>query len=192
MAVSTSKELVVIPSGYLMNASHHGLTLEAAAAVAGLTTLAVTSDVATLAEVLKAKGVDESLATYTAEFACALLMMADAHECPPEPPEPSNFEEVFDSMFGSRRHGARRGRTRPAPTEPKVPLDERMPSYVRRATVDCALSAGWACIATLATVQPVRWRVICFALADAFGLKMNELDRMTLQSLHQARGCVGA
>ncbi len=34
-----------------------------------------------------------------------------------------------------------------------------MPAYVRS-----ALSAGWVCIATLATVDPVRWRTICYAL----------------------------
>jgi hypothetical protein len=43
-----------------------------------------------------------------------------------------------------------------------------MPAHVRRATVDCALSAGWVCIATLATVDPVRWRTICYALSDTF------------------------
>lgn len=35
--------------------------------------------------------------------------------------------------------------------------------------VDCMLSAGWACIATLASVDPVRWRTTCLVLADAFG-----------------------
>jgi hypothetical protein len=51
--------------------------------------------------------------------------------------------------------------------ERKPSLAERMPAYVRRATVDCALSAGWVCIATLATVDPVRWRTICYPLSDA-------------------------
>jgi hypothetical protein len=76
--------------------------------------------------------------------------------------------------------------------EAKPSLAERMPAYVRRATVDCALSAGWVCIATLATVDPVRWRAICYALSDTFALKLNTLDAMTLQSLHRARSSVGA
>jgi hypothetical protein len=57
-------------------------------------------------------------------------------------------------QFGAGMPGAER----------KPSLAERMPAYVRRATVDCALSAGWVCIATLATVDPVRWRTICYAL----------------------------
>jgi hypothetical protein len=181
MAVSTSKDLAVVPSGYLTNASHHGLTREAAAAVTGLATLALATDVTTLAGTLKARGVEEALASYTAEFACALLTMADAHERPPQPPKPpksSGFDDLFDSMF---------------PGEPrKATLAERMPAYVRRATVDCALSAGWACIATLATVDPVRWRATCLVLSDAFGIKLGALEAMTLQSLQRARSSVGA
>jgi len=57
-------------------------------------------------------------------------------------------------MFGAAMPGAER----------KQSLAEWMPAYVRRATVDCTLSAGWVCIATLATVDPVRWRTICYAL----------------------------
>ena len=76
--------------------------------------------------------------------------------------------------------------------ERKSWLAERMPAYVRRATVDCALSAGWVCIATLATVDPVRWRTICYALSDTFALKLTTLEAMTLQSLHRARSSVGA
>jgi len=67
-----------------------------------------------------------------------------------------------------------------------------MPAYIRHATVDCALSAGWACIATPATVNPVRWRTICFVLCDVFGLKLETLEAMTLQSLHRACSSVGA
>ena len=74
----------------------------------------------------------------------------------------------------------------------KPSLAERMPAYARRATVDCALSAGWVCIATLATVDPVRWRTICYALSDTFALKLKTLEAMTLQSLHRARNSVGA
>jgi hypothetical protein len=114
------------------------------------------------------------LTTRRARFA------ADAHERPPEPPKSASFEDQFDSMFGDA--GAARKRS----------LDERMPAYVRRAIVDCALSAGWACIATLATVDPVRWRAICYVLSDTFDLKLKALEAMTLQSLHRARSSVGA
>jgi hypothetical protein len=85
-------------------------------------------------------------------------------------------------LFGTGRPGVER----------KPSLAERMPAYVRRATVDCALSAGWVCIATLATVDPVRWRAICYALSDTFALKLKTLEAMTLQSLHRARSSVGA
>ena len=56
-----------------------------------------------------------------------------------------------------------------------------MPAYVRRATVECALSAGWVCIATLATVDPVRWRAICYALSDTFALKLKTLEARWLR-----------
>jgi hypothetical protein len=180
-----ANDLTVIPPGYLANASHYGLTKEAGAAVASLTTLAVAIDVEALAKALKAKGVEEALARHTADFACTLLALADAHERPPDPPRPPNpssFEDHFDSMFGAAMRGVER----------KPSLAVRMPAYVRRATVDCALSAGWACIATLASVDPVRWRTICFVLADTFALKLKTLEAMTLQSLHRARGSVGA
>jgi hypothetical protein len=85
-------------------------------------------------------------------------------------------------MFGAATPGVER--------EPS--LAERMPADVRRAIVDCALSSGWACIATLATVDPVRWRTICFVLSDTFALKLKTLEAMTLQSLHRARSSVGA
>ena len=85
-------------------------------------------------------------------------------------------------LFDAGRPGAER----------KPSLAERMPAYVRRATVDCALSAGWVCIATLATVDPVRWRAICYALSDTFALKLKTLEAMTLQSLRRARSSVGA
>lgn len=179
-----ANDLTVIPPGYLANASHYGLTREAGAAVASLTTLAVANDVDALAEALKAKGVEEALAHHTADFVCTMLALADAHERPREPsrpPKPSSFEDLFDCMFGAAMPGAER----------KPPLAERMPAYVRRATVDCALSSGWACVATLATVDPVRWRTICFVLSDAFGLKIKTLEAMTLQSLHRARSSVG-
>jgi len=42
------------------------------------------------------------------------------------------------------------------------------------------LSAGWVCIATLATVDPVRWRTICYALSDTFALMIKTLEAMTL------------
>jgi len=83
-------------------------------------------------------------------------------------------------------------RCRDAGAERKLSLAERMQAYVRRATVDCALSAGWVCIATLATVDPVRWRTICYALSDTFDLKLKTLEAMTLQSVHRARSSVGA
>ena len=180
-----ANDLTVIPPGYLANASHYGLTKEAGAAVASLITLAVPSDVEALARALSAKGVEEALARHTADFACTMLALADAHDRPPEPPttaKPSSFEDHFDSMFGAAMPGV----------EAKPSLTARMPAYVRRATVDCMLSAGWACIATLASVDPVRWRTICLVLADAFGLKLKTLEAMTLQSLHRARGSVGA
>jgi hypothetical protein len=180
-----ASELTVIPSGYLANASHHGLTREAGAAVAFLAPLACASDVEALAETLKAKGVEEALAHHTADFACTMLVLAAAHEHPPEPsrpPKPCGFEDLFDSMFGAATPGV----------EPEPSLAERMPAYIRRATADCALSSGWACIATLASVDPVRWRTICFVLADTFGLKLRTLEAMTLQSLHRARSSVGA
>jgi hypothetical protein len=177
-----ANDLTVIPSGYLANASQYGLTKEAGAAVAFLTTLAVASDVNALAEALKVKGVEEALARHTAAFACTMLALAEVHERPPRPPKPAPFEDRFDSMFGAAMPGLER----------KPSLTERMPAYVRRATVDWALSAGWACIATLATVDPVRWRTICYVLADTFALKLKTLEAMTLQSLHRARSSVGA
>jgi hypothetical protein len=170
-----ANDLTVIPPGYLANASYYGLTKEAGAAIAPLTTLARASEVEAMTEALKIRGVEEALASFTAEFACALLMMADAHECPLEPRERGSFENTFDRMFVS-----------------KAPLAERMPDYVRRAAVDCMLSAGWACIATLASVDPVRWRTVCLVLVDAFGLKLSVLEKTTLQSLRRARGSVGA
>ena len=101
------------------------------------------------------------------------------------PRHPQLFEAAggcrFNSKFDAGRPG---GRSKPS-------LAQRMPAYVRRATVDCALSAGWVCIATLATVDPVRWRAICYALSDAFALKLTTLEAMTLQSLHRARTSVG-
>jgi hypothetical protein len=180
-----AKEMTPVPSGYLANASHYGLTKDAGAAVASLTTRADASEVDALARALKAKGVEEALARHAADFACTLLALADAHGSPPEPPrppKPSSFEDNFESMFGAATRGVER----------KPSLTERMPAYVRRATVDCMLSAGWACIATLATVDPVRWRTICFVLADTFALKLKTLEAMTLQSLHRARSSVGA
>lgn len=183
--LSMASDLTVIPSGYLANASHHGLSREAGAAVAFLAPLACASDVEALAEAFKAKGVEEALAHHAADFACTMLALAAAHERPPEPsrpPKPSSFEDLFGSMFGAAMPGVER----------KPSLAERMPAYVRRATVDCALTSGWACIATLATVDPVRWRIVCLVLADAFGLKLSVLEKTTLQSLHRARGSVGA
>jgi hypothetical protein len=177
-----ANDLTVIPPGYLANASHYGLTKEAGTAVAFLTNLGVASEVDALAEALKSKGVEEALARHTADFACTMLALADAHERPPRPSKPVLFEDQFHSMFRDAIPGTARKRS----------LDERMPAYVRRATVDCALSSGWACIATLATADPVRWRTICFVLADTFGLKLKTLDAMTLQSLHRARSSVGA
>jgi hypothetical protein len=173
-----------VPSGYLVNASHYGLTREAATALLDMPVRAVASDVEALAKALKARGVEEALARHAADFACTMLALADAHERPPEPPtstKPSSFEDHFDSMFGAAVPGVER----------KPSLAERMPAYVRRAAVDCALSAGWACIATLASVDPVRWRTICLVLADAFGFKLKTLEAMTLQSLHRARSSVG-
>ena len=108
--------------------------------------------------------------------------MADAHERGPEPLESDSFDHIFNSMFGAGMPGGER----------KPSISERMPAYVRLATVDCALSAGWACIATLATVDPVRWRTICYVLSDTFALKLRTLEAMTLQSLHRARSSVGA
>ena len=140
-----------VPSGYLTNASHYGLTREAAAAVAGLASVAMTDDVDALAEALKAKSVEGTLARHTAEFACSLLAMAKAHERP-DPDGTFNAGPGVERkswlsermLFDAGRPGAER----------KPSLAERMPAYVRRATVDCALSAGWVCIATLATVDP--------------------------------------
>lgn len=176
--MSTSKKLLgAIPPGYLLNASHYGLTKEAGAALASFTTSAAVSDVHVLAETLKAKGVEEALARHAAHFACTMLALADAHERPSEPPK-SSFEDNFVSLFASERR--------------QRSLGERMPDYVRRATVDCMLSVGWACIATLVSVDPVRWRTICLVLADTFGLKLSILEKTTLQSLHRARGSVGA
>ena len=180
-----AKDMTPVPSGYLVNASHYGLTREAATALLDLPVRAVASEADALARALKAKGVEEALACHTADFACALLALADAHERPPDPPRPprpSSFEDHFDSMFGAAMPRVER----------KPSLAERMPAYIRRATVDCALSAGWACIATLASVDPVRWRTICLVLADAFRLKLNVLEKTTLQSLHRARISVGA
>jgi len=177
-----AKDMTPVPSGYLVNASHYGLTREAATALLDLPVRAVASEADALARALKAKGVEEALARHAAEFACSLLALADAHERPPEPPKPSSFEDHYDSMFGAAMPGV----------EHKPPLAERMPAYVRRATIDCALSSGWACIATLATVDPIRWRTICFVLADTFALKLKTLEAMTLQSLHRARAVVGA
>jgi len=89
---------------------------------------------------------------------------------------------LFESSFAG--HSALRCRDARARTQ--------VVAYARRATVDCALSAGWVCIATLATVDPVRWRTICYALSDTFALKLKTLEAMTLQSLHRARSSVGA
>jgi hypothetical protein len=180
-----ASDLTHVPSGYLTNASHYGLTREAAAAVAGLASVAMTDDVDALAEALKAKSVEGTLARHTAEFACSLLAMAKAHERGPERPDPGVERKSWLSermLIGAGMPGVER----------KPSLAERMPAYVRRATVDCALSAGWVCIATLATVDPVRWRTICYALSDTFALKLKTLEAMTLQSLHRARSSVGA
>jgi hypothetical protein len=176
-----ASDLTHVPSGYLINASHYGLTREAAAAVAGLASVAMTDDVDALAEAMKAKGVEGTLARHTAEFACSLLAMAKAHERP----EP-------DVTFNAERKSWLSERMLLPGAERKPSLADRMPAYVRRATVDYALSAGWVCIATLATVDPVRWRTICYALSDTFALKLKTLEAMTLQSLQRARSSVGA
>jgi hypothetical protein len=44
-----------------------------------------------------------------------------------------------------------------------------------------------ACIANLATVDPVRWRTISYPPSDTFALKQKTVEAMTLQSLHRAR-----
>ena len=81
--------------------------------------------------------------------------MAKAHERGPERPDPDSAAGMPGverkswlaerMLFDAGRLGVER----------KPSLAERMPAYVRRTTVDCALSAGWVCIATLATVDPV-------------------------------------
>jgi hypothetical protein len=175
-----ASDLTHVPSGYLINASHYGLTREAAAAVAGLASVAMTDDVDALAEALKARSVEGTLARHTAEFACSLLALAKAHERGDAADMPGVERKSWLAermLFDPKR---------------KPSLAEQMPAYVRRATVDCALSAGWVCIATLATVDPVRWRAICYALSDTFDLKLKTLEAMTLQSLHRARSSVGA
>ena len=184
-----ASDLTHVPSGYLTNASHYGLTREAAAAVAGLASVVMTDDVGALAGALKAKGVEATLARHTAEFACSLLAMAKAHERGPDPDSAAGMPGIERRSWLSERMLI--GAGMPG-AERKPLLAERMPAYVRRATVDCALSAGWVCIATLATVDPVRWRTICYALSDTFALKLKTLEAMTLQSLHRARSSVGA
>ena len=53
--------------------------------MAGLASVAMTEDVDALAEALKAKSMEGTLARHTAEFACSLLAMAKAHERPGAP-----------------------------------------------------------------------------------------------------------
>ena len=115
--------------------------------------------------------------------------MAKAHERPDPDDSAAGMPGVERKSWLSERMLFDAGRPG---AERKPSLAERMPAYVRRATVDCALSAGWVCIATLATVDPVRWRTICYALSDTFALKLKTLEAMTLQSLHRARSSVGA
>lgn len=69
-------------------------------------------------------------------------------------------------------------------------LAERMPGYVLRARVDHLIASGWACIAVAATANSVRWRAICYALSDTFGIKQSILDRATLVAIKRAREVV--
>ena len=130
-----ASDLTHVPSGYLTNASHYGLTREAAAAVAGLASVAMTDDVDALAEALKAKSVEGTLARHTAEFACSLLAMAKAHERP-DPDGAAGMPGIERKSWLSERMLFDAGRSG---AERKPLLAERMPAYVRRATVDCSL-----------------------------------------------------
>ncbi|MCG2639420.1 MULTISPECIES: hypothetical protein [Bradyrhizobium] len=211
---SDGTELVVIPSGFLTNGAHYGLTKEAAAALPFLPARGnadVGRDVDELATSLRAKGVEATLASHAATFACALRAMAHAQDRGDDPTStaavlstrdsdldggPSSaplraagcFDDLINSMFLIQGSEVSTNPAKPS----KQPLSERMVEFERRAAVDCALAAGWACIATLASTEPARWRTTCYALADVFGLKMRDLDRITLQSVHRARGVVGA
>ena len=205
---SAGTELVVIPSGFLANGAHYGLSAEAAAALPFLPTRADKGDVDELATSLRAKDVEVSLAGYAAEFGCSLLATAHAHDrgddltstaavlfgdsdldggWPPLRPT-GCFDDIINSMFPIPGCEASTKAAKPF----KPPLAERMVGFERRAAVDCALAVGWACIATLASTEPARWRTTCYALADVFGLKMRDLDRITVQSIHRARHVVGA
>jgi hypothetical protein len=51
-----------------------------------------------------------------------------------------------------------------------------VPDYIRRATVDCMLSAGWGLYRHAGECGLDSVRTICLVLADAFGLKLSALD----------------
>jgi hypothetical protein len=71
-----TKKCLRRPEKPLANASHYGLTREAATALLDLPVRAVASEVDALSKALKAKGVEEALARHTADFACTMLALA--------------------------------------------------------------------------------------------------------------------